>query len=667
MAGRAQLSGAAGVPDVPRPPRPRWRAALGRLLRAASAALRGARWGRAAALGAVAVLLALTVGVTTASTDQSLGPHVARYAVTTDDVLTLDLGPLGTVQIDSPLPLTLGVRVTVQEIPATVTAVDPARTVQMLGQDLESYVQFFTGPQATLEDAARALVVDALRRSAVVLAVLVGLALVVRALIGPARRRQLAVAWRPHRADAARAAVVVVVVAVTCVSSLDEAGRPAPARAAAPVFDGTPLEGARITGRLAGVVNTYGSVVVDAYRGNERFYDAVQGEVAAAWDQRAQALQARARSSGAATIGPARDLSTPTPSPTPAAEPVVIVLVSDLHCNVGMARVIRTVAERSEADLVLNAGDTTVNGTSVEKYCVTEFSDAVPDGVPRVVADGNHDSLETADHERAAGWTVLDGEVVEAAGVRILGDRDPNQTQIGRGTAQVSDESAADAGERLAEAACAAGDVDILLIHTPRVGDAAMRSGCVPVQLSGHQHRRSGPLQVGQGVRYVSSTTAGATSGGATIGPLNGVAEITVLRFDPEERRMLDLQVVQMSPDGSVTVGVREPWPQPVPTDVDGDGVVDAPVDGGTGDGVEADGTGGTGTGRTGTARTGTGGTGPGATGGAGSGTGEAEPEGTGAGETEPEGTGAGGTGGEVDPGLGPAGEAGESPDAAGG
>jgi predicted phosphodiesterase len=281
------------------------------------------------------------------------------------------------------------------------------------------------------------------------------------------------------------------------------------------------------------------------------------------------AVNAPGPDQGTEATRPTEPGSRSTPGPEEeedAVEPTVLLLVSDLHCNIGMARVIRTVAERSGADVVLNAGDTTVNGTSVERYCVTTFSRAVPNGVERVVADGNHDSTETGDHERRSGWTVLDGDVVTVAGVRILGDRDPNQTQIGGGTSPIADETAAEAGERLARAACDDADgVDVLLIHTPRVGDAAMRSGCVPVQLSGHQHRRTGPVQVGEGIRYVNASTAGATSGQPTVGPLNGAAELTVLRFDPQSRRMIDLQLVTVNPDGSATVGDREPFPVPVP------------------------------------------------------------------------------------------------------
>ena len=146
------------------------------------------RWWARALLVIGAVLVALTFGLTTASVESSLGPHEARYDVTTDDTVTVDLGPLGTLQIDSPLPLTLGVRVTVQEIPASVTELDRSRTLAALSGDLQSYLQFFSGPQATVQDVARALAVQALERTGLALAVLVGGWFLARFLIGGARR-----------------------------------------------------------------------------------------------------------------------------------------------------------------------------------------------------------------------------------------------------------------------------------------------------------------------------------------------------------------------------------------------------------------------------------------------------------------------------------------------
>jgi len=55
---------------------------------------------RPALLVAAAVLVAVVFGVTTATAELSLGPHLARYDVTTDDTITIDLGPLGTLLSD---------------------------------------------------------------------------------------------------------------------------------------------------------------------------------------------------------------------------------------------------------------------------------------------------------------------------------------------------------------------------------------------------------------------------------------------------------------------------------------------------------------------------------------------------------------------------------------
>jgi hypothetical protein len=513
------------------------------------------RWWPRALLVLGAVLVALTFGVTTASVESSLGPHEARYDVTTDDTVTIDLGPLGTLQIDSPLPLTLGVHVTVQEIPASVTELDRSRTLQALSGDLQSYLQFFSGPQATVQDVARALAVQALERTGLALAVLVGGWYLGRFVIGAARRAELHERVQPHLRPAVVGVVAVALVATVLTSSLGARDRPAVSQPASTVFDGTPLEGARVTGRLGGVIDTYGGQVVAELRKNEKFYAEATASLKGAWDDRQKSIDRR--------VGPS---ATPGSSPSDGAEPadlVTVVLVSDLHCNIGMAPLIRTLVDRSGADLVLDAGDTTISGTSVEQYCVTTFARAVPSGVELVTSPGNHDSQETSRTYARAGATVLDGSVVEVDGLRILGDRDANETRLGAGgTAQAGTESATDAAERLARVACRDADgVDLLLIHTPAVGQAVLDDGCAPAQISGHLHRRYGPERIGRGVRYISSSTAGATLGQATVGPLNGIAELTVLRWDPGTRRFLDYQLVQVHPDTTASVTGRLRWP----------------------------------------------------------------------------------------------------------
>lgn len=585
----------------------------------------------------LALLLALVPcvvwGVTTATAERSLGPHEALYEVTTNGLVTVDLGPLGTIQIDSPLPLGLGADVTVEEIPADLTAVGQADTLEGLSQDLEDYLRFFGGPQETIGSVARALVVDALRRTGFAILVVGAVGAGLYLLLGPPRRRELTERVAPRTYEITAGVVLVSLVGVSLVAS-DPGTTTGPSQRASAVFDGTPLEGARITGRLAGVVDTYGAMLIDLYRENEDFYARADANLVAAWDRRDRIQRLTAPLAAATTTsddepspddptspdattttgdedgapdappsgtgdedaggdvsgaeGSADAEATEEPAPEPAAEVdlVTLLVVSDLHCNTGMTPLIRTAAERSGASIVLNAGDTTMNGTAVESFCVDSFASAVPKGATMVVSDGNHDSVETSAQERANGQTVLDGKVVEVEGIRILGDRDPLETRLGLGSQPPREETPEEYAARLTEVACAEqedGDgIDLLLIHTPRMGNEALDSGCVPNQISGHMHTRSGPERMGGGVRYVSGSTAGAVKDQLRIGPLKGTAEMTVLRFDPERRRIVDWQLVQIGTDESAKVWPRIAWPTP-----SGVPVVEEPAGDGSEEGVE--------------------------------------------------------------------------------
>ncbi len=541
-------------------------------------------WGRAALLVFLDLVVALVVGVTTASVHASFGPHEARYDVTTDSTVTIDVGPLGTLQVRSPLPLTLGVRATVQEIPDTLTSVDPATTLAALSGDLQSYVQFFSAPQSTVHDVTSALIGDAALRTGITALLLAGGWFGGRLLLGPARRAELAADVGAHRREILAAVAGVVVCGTVLTSSVGPTAAPRTTATPSAVFDGTPLQGARVTGRLGGVIDTYGGYVLAAVRENDAFYRAADQALVTAWQARppdpvvraaptATAEPSEGPSASSAALGlpvgstpvaGASPAASPSPSPTrPQARLITVVVVSDLHCNVGMASLMHSLITMSGAAVVLDAGDTTLDGTPVEQYCDTTFARAVPSGVSLVTSPGNHDSDLTSRRYARSGATVLAGSVVTVDGIRILGDHDSNQTRVGSGTTSVAGETVADAGARLADVACAYHPgVDLLLIHNPPVGQEALDRGCVPAQISGHYHRRTDPQVVGDGVRYISSTTAGAQVGQPTVGPLHGVAEMTVLRWDPQTRRFVDYRVVAVHPDRTATVGAALPWPQ---------------------------------------------------------------------------------------------------------
>jgi hypothetical protein len=539
------------------------------------------RWARYTAVVVLLVVGCVAWGVTTAQADLSLGPNQARYEVTTTGLLVVDLGPLGTLQIDSPAPLHLGVDVVVKEIPAELTSVSQSQTLSALGGDLDSYLQFFSTPDRTVHRVLTALAYDALRRTLTAL-VVVGLCwLGGYALLGAARRRELGRAAAPHTwAITVGAAVVVVALAIPTSGAVDRGDR---TPAGSPVFAGTPLAGARITGRLAGLVDTYGEQLVATYRKSSGFYATANQHLAAAYD----AWDAAHPSTGDDGL-------------------VTLLVISDLHCNTGMSPLIRTAAERSHAQVVLDGGDTTLDGTSVEQVCVDSFASAIPKKVPVVVADGNHDSPLVSAMEQSAGWHVLGGKVITVHGIRILGDRDVLETRIGvpsHPSGRITpDEQAATLATTACDAVRGAGPTtaassaptlspepslgstpslaptpattptpvpaadqgaDLLLIHDPRIGEPTMASGCVPAQVSGHLHRRIDPTQVGLGIRYVNSSTAGATLHQPTVGPLHGTAEMTVLRFDPATRRIADWQLVSVTKTGVATVSDRQPWPVP--------------------------------------------------------------------------------------------------------
>lgn len=493
------------------------------------------------AVGAVAV--ALVLGLTTASAPGRFGPHEARYDVTVDSTVTVDVGPLGTLQIDSPLPLALGVHVQVEEIPAGAGPLAGDDTLGALAADAQEYAQLFGAPDATVHDAAHALAVDTARRTVLVLLVLVGGWCGVRRLLGRARLAELGAALRRPRLRAAAVGAAAMLLLVTGATAAAHAHPHPVGRTASAVFDGTPLEGARLTGRLGGVLDTYGGTAVAAYRENQQFYARADRSVHAAWDRWAGAHPASADR---------------------AATETTVLVISDLHCNVGMARVITSVAELSGAQVVLDAGDTVMNGSGLERYCATTFADAIPHGVDLVTAPGNHDSPETTAAYADAGALVLDGEVVEVDGIRLLGAPDPRQDRLLAEPTQ--SESHASVGERLSRVACADPEgVDLVLFHNPRVAPALMADGCVPALVAGHMHTRTDPEQVGRGIRYVSGSTAGAQENASRLGPLKGTAELTVLHWDPRARRITDWQLVEIGTDARATVGDRRPWPVAVP------------------------------------------------------------------------------------------------------
>ena len=564
--------------------------------------------------------VSLLVGLSTATASSPVGPHEAEWSTTLNSRLTLDLGPLGTISHASPAG-PFGVDVVIGEIPGEFSSsqVDTDSLGQALSADGSSYLTLISRPELTVQSGVYSLVADGLRRAGLIESVIL-------CLVAAGR-----LATRGHLRDTIRdglsgtwASPLIGVTAVVTVLGLLV---PALRSDTVPgtrldVLAHTPLAQARLSGRVADVVQAYGDQIVGRLESNRAFYAQVDANLAAAWQasqevggvvdvtaasgavdtaavrEQADAVAARtgaataspppspgaspgATTSPGAPTGPGASSSaapgaspgaTPQESATPAlptgAQAVAeygrttAVLTTDLHCNLDMIALAGRLDALSGAQLHLDDGDLTMTGSSPEQVCVDALTDAIPSGVARVATIGNHDSEATANQLRARGWTVTDGTVQSAAGLRILGDVDADRSPAG-GTYQRGSENSAQIGARLARTSCKAGaDVDVVLIHQPYTFGPLVSEGCAPLLLAGHLHQEKGMSVSRGGNTTVTQLISGAGKGGTSIGPVTQDAYLHVLSFD-ENGALRGWRAVVVHPDASVTVGAWNGVPEP--------------------------------------------------------------------------------------------------------
>ena len=521
------------------------------------------------ALAAVA-LVTLPWALFTSRADLTFGPHEAQYRVTADSRLTVDFGPLGELLVPAEdyIPLGLGLHVDIGEIPVSGDdrdeerpAADPDEvkdpgggSIDALGGDIASYASLFSSPQAQIDQVVEGLSREILTRWALAVCLVTGGLVGLAAFLGSQRLDGIV------RALVGKELIGICLVIVLVLTGLGGLvlNRPKPI-AADPAFDGTPLAGSQVTGRLGGVIDTALTAVQDFAEDNDAFYDQVLAALRQQWDRRPITGNWTDRGmvppAGAAGQEDADDSDRAVST---------FVFGSDLHCNIGMARVVGEVAGMSGADAYIDGGDITMTGTSAENYCLDVLDDELPDEMPRMIVKGNHDSTETTQHAKTRGWEVLEDSTAEMAGVTFFGAADPRRTVFGSG-AQLETELTADQyAQRLRDEACET-DFDIMLIHDAAVGAPTLRAGCADYALSGHWHRRVGPETFGSGVRYLSSTTGGALANALTPGPLKMNAELSIIRVDNATKRPIDVQIITVTPEMEVHI---DPWvrfPEPLP------------------------------------------------------------------------------------------------------
>ncbi len=564
--------------------------------------------------------VSLLVGLSTATASSPVGPHEAEWSTTLNSRLTLDLGPLGTISHASPAG-PFGVDVVIGEIPGEFSSsqVDTDSLGQALSADGSSYLTLISRPELTIQAGLHSLIADGLRRAGLIESVILCLVAAGRLATGGRLRDTI----RDGLSGTWASPLIGVTAVVTVIGLLVPALRSDTVPGTRlDVLAHTPLAQARLSGRVADVVQAYGDQIVGRLESNRAFYAQVDANLAAAWQasqevggvvdvtaasgavdtaavrEQADAVAARtgaataspspspgaspgATTSPGAPTGPGASSSaapgaspgaTPQESATPAlptgAQAVAeygrttAVLTTDLHCNLDMIALAGRLDALSGAQLHLDDGDLTMTGSSPEQVCVDALTDAIPSGVARVATIGNHDSEATANQLRARGWTVTNGTVQSAAGLRILGDVDADRSPAG-GTYQRGSENSAQIGARLARTSCKAGaDVDVVLIHQPYTFGPLVSEGCAPLLLAGHVHQERGMSVTQGGNAVVAQLISGAGKGGTSIGPVTQDAYLHVLSFD-ENGALRGWRAVVIHPDASVTVGAWNGVPEP--------------------------------------------------------------------------------------------------------
>nr|WP_300049625.1 metallophosphoesterase [uncultured Nocardioides sp.] len=244
----------------------------------------------------------------------------------------------------------------------------------------------------------------------------------------------------------------------------------------------------------------------------------------------------------------------------------VALLVSDRHDNIGMDRVARAIGEAAGASVVLDAGDDTSTGQPWEAFSLDSLDAAFEDWERFGVA-GNHDhGTFVSTYLADLGWTMLDGEVVDAPwGGTLLGVDDPRSSGLGSWRDE-SGLSFAEVGERLADGACAAAEdgerLSTMLVHDANLGREALDRGCVDLVVGGHTHVQNGPDAVdgedgATGYTWTNGTTGGAAYAIALGSKPRRDAEVSLVTY--ADGRPVGLQWVRLRTNGTWQVGEWEP------------------------------------------------------------------------------------------------------------
>lgn len=525
------------------------------------------RWVRAVAavlgVGLLGALLGLIVGVAlpthveVAGSDTRVwlepGQAVDEFGVT--GVVSLRR-PTTRQVFGEPLAVRAVVNLDVSQFVTTTGAVN--------ADVFPAYVQAYSDPEALVTDIRNALVLHYVLAAIFGALGVLGVLGSIRGYRGWRRRydrlnfpddaaRALVLRYRrPERVWLTRGvAVLVLVVGFGAVPS-DRQHRPPPAQVVGnPVLADTPLAGVQVGGLLSPVLVAARDYVRTYFGQTDTYYDALRDALNAKLD--------------------AEPVDLPTGD-----DVVQLGFVTDRHCNTGMDRVTVDLLKRLGVHTLVSAGDDSFSGTfDFESACTRNLAgQSKRAGITDVMVAGNHDSAKTTASEKAQGMKTLTGPVVTVDGMRFVGLPDPRTSRYGEGIIPASDAAQERVvtvqGAQTGALACDGQAPMIAVLHDPRAGREAIRSGCgkIALALDGHTHRQEGPNDVASDDGTLGKQFTGGSAGGApgqeavdrtfaaslTVGPLNHNAYVYVVSVDRGSGALIGVTEFRFTPGQEITV-----------------------------------------------------------------------------------------------------------------
>ncbi len=250
--------------------------------------------------------------------------------------------------------------------------------------------------------------------------------------------------------------------------------------------------------------------------------------------QRFNALRTELGEIGSITFQLYQFLAEQAPIPEDA---IRVLHISDLHLNPVGYDVAQLVAERFRVDAVIDSGDLTAEGSTLEVAFVDRISEFQ---VPYIFIRGNHDSMVTQEAVAAeANARVLDGTVTTLGGMTIYGVGDPLYTPDKTVEQPSNDEQKAakrefarTVDEQVAELEQ---PPDLVVVHDRLT--AGRLPGDVPLVIHGHDHKWSAGED--DGTRFLGVASTGAAGLKSLAPESQSAIAMQVLYFDRQDYRLL--------------------------------------------------------------------------------------------------------------------------------